>query len=63
MGLKFTNKYMFIIDLKTGMIPFKKKTVLGEDDEEDEDDEGIMPVVDYELIDNSDLIYIGHNKD
>lgn len=54
---------MFIIDLKTGMIPFKKKTVLGEDDEEDEDDEGIMPVVDYELIDNSDLIYIGHNKD
>ena len=62
LALKFTNKYIFIIDLKTSMIPFKKKTVAGEDDEDD-DEESIVPVVEFDAVNNDDLIYIGHNKD
>ena len=62
LALKFTNAYIFIIDMKTGMLPYKKATVVGEDDEDVEELES-QEGAPGELVNNEDLIYLGHNKD
>ena len=63
LALKFTNAYIFIIDMKTGMLPYKKKTVAGEDEEDDEELALQEEARGGELVNNEDLIYLGHNKD
>jgi len=58
-ALKFTNGYIFIVDLKTSLMPYKKRTFAGDDDEE----EVVVMESEYEKVNNEDLIYLGHNKD